>query len=267
MITIIGLYNYDNSIFDTLQLPEDVSKETLTNNIMMTCGDMETFIPDPSIMKNAIGYWSAAHLDVWRHLVETTQYDYNPIWNKDGTITETETRNLAGTDNNTETRNLAGSDSNTETRNLASSDNSTETRNLAGNETRNLAGSTDKTVTTKTNAYNGGGLTDRDQTIEDTDTTDTGTIGTTDTGTIGNQRTTSDTGTIGNSRTTSDTGTIGNQRTTSDTGTISRSRTEQGNIGITSTQQLIKEEREIAEFNIYEYITQSFKERFCIMVY
>jgi hypothetical protein len=243
MITIIGLYNYDNSIFDTLQLPEDVSKETLTNNIMMTCGDMETFIPDPAIMKNAIGYWSAAHLDVWQHLVETTQYDYNPIWNKDGTITETETRNLAGTDNNTETRNLAGSDSNTETRNLAGSDNSTETRNLAGNETRNLAGSTDKTVTTKTNAYNGGGMTDRDQTIEDADTTDTGTIGTTDTGTIGNQR------------------------TTSDTGTISKSRTEQGNIGITSTQQLIKEEREIAEFNIYEYITQSFKERFCIMVY
>ncbi len=243
MITIIGLYNYDNSIFDTLQLPEDITKETLTNYLMMECGNLETFIPDPVIMKNAIGYWSAAHLDVWQHLVETTQYEYNPIWNKDGTFTETETRNLAGTDHSTETRNLAGTDSNTETRNLAGSYNSTETRNLAGNETRNLSGSIDKTATTKTNAYNGGGLTERDQTIEDTATTDTGTIGTTDTGTVGNQK------------------------PASDTGTISRSRTEQGNSGITSTQQLIKEEREIAEFNIYEYITRSFKERFCIMVY
>lgn len=40
-----------------------------------------------------------------------------------------------------------------------------------------------------------------------------------------------------------------------------------GNIGVTASQDLIKKEREIADFSIIEFITQSFKERFCIMVY
>lgn len=40
-----------------------------------------------------------------------------------------------------------------------------------------------------------------------------------------------------------------------------------GNIGVTASQDLIKKEREIADFSIIEYITQSFKERFCILIY
>ena len=40
-----------------------------------------------------------------------------------------------------------------------------------------------------------------------------------------------------------------------------------GNIGVTATQDLLKKEREIADFSIVEYITQSFKERFCLLVY
>ena len=44
-------------------------------------------------------------------------------------------------------------------------------------------------------------------------------------------------------------------------------RTEQGNIGVTSTQQLITEERAVAEFNIYDRISADFRNRFCLMVY
>ena len=40
-----------------------------------------------------------------------------------------------------------------------------------------------------------------------------------------------------------------------------------GNIGVTATQDLLKKEREIADFSIIEFITQSFKERFCLLVY
>ena len=43
--------------------------------------------------------------------------------------------------------------------------------------------------------------------------------------------------------------------------------TRTGNIGVTATQDLIKKEREIADFSIIEYITQSFKERFCLLIY
>lgn len=43
--------------------------------------------------------------------------------------------------------------------------------------------------------------------------------------------------------------------------------TEQGNIGVTTTQQMIIEQRNIVEFNLYDYITQDFKKNFCVMVY
>lgn len=44
-------------------------------------------------------------------------------------------------------------------------------------------------------------------------------------------------------------------------------REEVGNIGITSTQELIQKSRDIAGFSIYEYISNSFKNAFCVMVY
>ena len=49
------------------------------------------------------------------------------------------------------------------------------------------------------------------------------------------------------------------------TDTFTERRT--GNIGVTASQDLIKKEREVADFSIVEYITQSFKERFCLLVY
>lgn len=47
----------------------------------------------------------------------------------------------------------------------------------------------------------------------------------------------------------------------------SLTRTETGNIGVTTTQQMLKEEREAAVFNIYDHIIEAFKKRFCIMIY
>lgn len=40
-----------------------------------------------------------------------------------------------------------------------------------------------------------------------------------------------------------------------------------GNIGVTTSQQMIEEERRVVQFNIYDYIIQSFQRRFCLLVY
>ena len=40
-----------------------------------------------------------------------------------------------------------------------------------------------------------------------------------------------------------------------------------GNIGVTSSQELIERERAVDQFNIYKYIVDSFKKRFCVLVY
>ena len=44
-------------------------------------------------------------------------------------------------------------------------------------------------------------------------------------------------------------------------------RRETGNIGITSSMELIAQERDIADFNIYDRISEDFRNRFCLMVY
>lgn len=40
-----------------------------------------------------------------------------------------------------------------------------------------------------------------------------------------------------------------------------------GNIGVTTTQQMLKEERDIVDWNIYEMIARHFRDRYCICVY
>lgn len=40
-----------------------------------------------------------------------------------------------------------------------------------------------------------------------------------------------------------------------------------GNIGVTTSQQMIQSEREVALFNIYDIIAESFVENFCLMLY
>ena len=78
-----------------------------------------------------------------------------------------------------------------------------------------------------------------------------------------------DTGTVTEGGIISDSGTYDNTRTdnynSEKTGTRTERRT--GNIGVTATQDLLKKEREIAEFNLISYITESFKNRFCLLVY
>lgn len=40
-----------------------------------------------------------------------------------------------------------------------------------------------------------------------------------------------------------------------------------GNIGVTTAQQMIEGYREVSQFCVYDFIVQSFKDRFCVQVY
>ena len=62
-----------------------------------------------------------------------------------------------------------------------------------------------------------------------------------------------------------DYGSITDNNTDDHTETFHERRT--GNIGVTAAQDLIKKEREIADFSTIKFITKSFKERFCLLVY
>lgn len=253
MLSLLGMYQYDDTILDNLVLPEalEEKRSIIKDNLLMESAELEVLFPDFAMLKYAIGVWSQKELPVWQELYDTTQYEYNPIWNKDGTFKELETRNLAGTSNNTETRNLAGSRNSTET------SSNTETRNLAGSESESGSGSDD----TSNYVYGYNSETRARESDSETDTSYSRSNQSTQTGTIGNQGS----NTIQDSST--DTGTVTDQGNTSDTGTIARERVEQGNIGLTSTQELIEKQRAVVEFNIMNRIIKDFIQRFCILVY
>jgi len=171
LLSIQGLYEYDNTLFQGLQLPKGLSQEAVINEILLQCAELEIMYPNIDIMKLAITTWSVANQYTWQKLYDTMVVEYNPIWNVDATVNID--RNTSGSGNATDA--VKGFNSNT----WAESD-KTDTNSSA-----------------------------EEDVIE--------------------------------------------RRT--------------GNIGVTTTQQMLEQERKIAEFNMISYIAQSFKQRFCLLIY
>lgn len=262
ILSILALYDDDPTVFDDFVIPTaaDITddaekiedpfipdKETLIQYICMECAELSLVYPDPDVMRKMIKIWSQINDPVWCGLYNTLLYKFNPIWNKDGDTLET--RAFTGTNN--ETRNLANSEN--ETRNLAGSDN--ETRNLANSE--QYSGSGNETKTNLVTGYDVNTFANNTQDVIANSSNGSGSG--TDTGTVNRAKT--DTGTINRSGT--DTGT--DNRSTTDNGTITKRET--GNIGVTTTQAMIREQREIVKFNLYQTIADAFKEYFCVMIY
>lgn len=228
-LDLIGLYNYNQDLLSELTLPEEIEdkRQILIENLLLDTAELEVIYPDPSFMQKAIGIWSKKQSPIWKELYDTTQYEYNPIWNKDGVIKEKRSESEGVSDNNTMTNNLQDK----QTRNTQDK----ETRDLDGNVKNKVTGFNSSTESPSDSSY----------------TEDNGTDTYNHTGTITDDHT----------------GTQKNERQIKRNAGESTERTEQGNIGLTSTQQLIQEQREVVKLNILDYIINEFKQRFCLKVY
>ena len=109
LLSIMGLYEYDNTIFQGLQVPEGVDQEAVINEILLQCAELEIIYPDINIMKLAITTWSVANQYTWQKLYDTMVVEYNPIWNVDANVTID--RNTSGSGNATDA--VKGFNSNT----------------------------------------------------------------------------------------------------------------------------------------------------------
>lgn len=206
-MSILGLYRWDNTILDGLTLPTGMDKSVAVNNILAECAELEILYPDPDTFKTALAAWSAANFSVWDRAWKALQLEYNPIWNVDGDVVETEDRDLT----------RAGTSSGTT--------GNTRTDNLQQVHENKVAG------------FNATDYQNREQ------------------------NTTKDTGTQ------QDAGTHSDTHSDTDTGTITRTTRRTGNIGITTSQSMVLEELNVAKQNIYNWIIDMFKGRFCVMVY
>lgn len=80
-LTLIGLYNYDETLFDGLSLPDYFDKQTLVNTILLAGGEFGTLYPDPVFMKAAIKLWSDKNQRYFERMVTLMENDYAPLEN------------------------------------------------------------------------------------------------------------------------------------------------------------------------------------------
>lgn len=97
-LSITGMYEYDNTLFDGLDVPTYTDKNNVThvvnktdviNSILLNCAELEVIYPSFDTMKLAIGVWSAAEQDTWKKMFATQKAEYNPLWNVDADIVNT----------------------------------------------------------------------------------------------------------------------------------------------------------------------------------
>ena len=84
-LSVNGLYQYDNTLFDGMVIPPAMNKTVLINYIIMECAELEILIPNPDTLKVLIESWSISRLHSWIRLYESTVQDYNMIENYDRT--------------------------------------------------------------------------------------------------------------------------------------------------------------------------------------
>jgi hypothetical protein len=82
-LSILGLYQWDNTLFDPMIVPAGVDKQSVVNNILMDCAELEVLYSNPDTMKTAISIWSELSQNSWHRMQDALTASYSPIENYD----------------------------------------------------------------------------------------------------------------------------------------------------------------------------------------
>ena len=226
-VSLLGLKRLNEGILGELVVPEGVDIELVKDNLLAETAELEVIYPDAIFMQAMIGRWSAKELPIWDRLYKTTLLQYNPIENYDRMEEWTEAED---TKKNTEADATGTSRTDTD-----------------GTSTRQS--NTDGVINDQkyVSAYNEVEFTptERDNNTQNEK----------------NESEQKDVGTV-SVKTSA-------ENTTDETGNrnLLRKGRAHGNIGVTTSQQMIEAERDVALYNIIDVIINSFKNRFCLQVY
>lgn len=245
----LGLYQWDNTLFDLMEIPSTLNKQDLVDNLLAETAELEVLYPNPIVMKNLLGVWSRKQLDIWNRLYATTQYEYDPIENYN--------RYETGSEDGTGRRTHSGTDATTDATTFGGTDGRTQTGTAGGTDTVTGADTKGHWVA----GFNSTGSGDNDGLVKQTRDQDDNTTATA----YGKTENITESKTYGQTINRQGTMTHGEQIATTSEG--SHELHAHGNIGVTTTQQLIKEQREVERFNLYDIIIEDFKMRFCILIY
>ena len=223
----IDLLEANEDLFSNMVLPEGVDHDLVIETILEQYGMQALVRPDPSYMKKQINVWSRRKLWTWTKLYDTLNLKYNPIDNTDKYEDYTDRRTTSRTTAGETASTSGGTDSRTE------------------NET--TGGTRNETIEHDVSAENAS-----DYQADSRDTTH---------GSNSDSRENTASGTT--SLKTNGT----NNETENYTDTFTHTLHTHGNIGVTTTQQMIEAEREVARYNLVEEIAADYQAAFCLDIY
>ena len=242
-LSVLGLYQADDGLFSEMVYPEGFTedeKQTTVGNILSECAELECLFADPKIMKTMIGLWSKMNISVWTRIFTASKLEYNPIENYNRT--ELETISDDHTDTHSGTDRTLGSKTST---------NSGTDSTQAGNTSTHSG--TDSNINS-ISSYDSNSFQSHDKTdlLHGQVITDNG----------------SSTITHGHVITDSDSSSLTHGEVITHDGDVTRENHTSGNIGVTTSQQMLEQEIEVsAKLNVIKMIVDSFRERFCLLVY
>ena len=82
-LSILGILEIHPDLLDNLTIPEGLDADTLKNNIVVECAELEVLYADYSFFSYAIGVWSEKQLPVWERMKKAIDLEYNPLENYD----------------------------------------------------------------------------------------------------------------------------------------------------------------------------------------
>lgn len=291
LLSVIALYNYDNNILNGIEpylpiKPSDTTRavdyypinfDILKNQILLRAGEMSLVYSEPNIFKLGLATWAAKNRVLWQNLYDTIFYNYDPLFSK----IRSYTLDRLTRDEKEGTKNTA--------------DNTTDNTDKTDNRTTNTTGNENGISNNSTNYGESGS---KSSTENHTDTTTLAVQAFNDIGQndwYNKEKTTVTGNSSGNENTAKNSNENG--FTTNDDnytqnivdnliGKINRAivrkiderlqETKNGTLKdiITETikgqkpyQELIILQREIVEFNLYDYIVDDFVKTFCVMIY
>ena len=166
IVTLIGFYGYDPTLFDDLDLPTGVEKDLLVDSILMRGGEYEVVYNNPVLLKSMIGSWSKRWKPVFENWVRATSdigdisplenYDRYENWTDSNESHSTDVMSGSGTTHGVDASNSTGSVSGTDT--VSAYDSSALVNNTGTNQNNNtntsstsdVSSSTDTTSTANT---------------------------------------------------------------------------------------------------------------------
>lgn len=259
-LTLYGMYEGVPDLFAGLKIPAQMNVQNMIEHILQECGELYPYHQHGEKLKRNIALWSERHLQDWQRMYDALYSEYDPIenynrheWWKDH---DQNSGNDVLTNSGTDTTSNSGSDVNTlsgkdiDTKVLDGHKVTTDTPDLT--DTNTVAAFDSDTYQPRDRHTQTGSTTEdakQDDTI--TDTFDYGKVDTLKHGKVE----TLDHGHVEDTK-------YGHILDEEHWGHM------HGNIGVTTTQQMVTQELEMRLlYNMYNIITYAFEAEFLVQVY